>query len=612
MSALGRFLRTLAFGVLIVAVAIGGGILFRDVRQVEDAFGRNEIAANGTVQGRLYPGDPQREAELVSGEAARLDYVRTVGSSIPWHVDGIDGPYRVPTAPASTLVLPARETPYTFEDLRELAPETLVERPDGSFLLSEHVVVLSGAVLDVTSESPLTINMASSADSFVSLVAIGGTLKMTGTEAAPVTVASRDTASGAPDEQTADGRAYVRVIGGTAELSHARFSDLGFWSGNTGGLSLTGVEDSSQDLAADAPLTPSEVEGGGAPTLTPEELEPLLADDQPEPGPVTASLHDVWTTGNAFGLFVSRATEVTVTDSRIHNSLIDGVVFHRFVTASTLEATQSIGNAVDGVVIDRSSSSIQLSDVTSSDNGRNGISVDGQPLADGPSAAGTPVAAYGDVHVGRSTVADNARYGIEVSGGDGMTIADTHVAAGTVGIALNHGARNVEVTGNTLENQERQSIALRQGVEDVRIEGNAISSVDTGVHVRNAAATVSQNSFADVSNHAVTLVGTATGTQVSGNTIVGHGSTPVYDDAIGGHITGNDVEGWETPPTVASVLSTFFQPLTIIWVALGLLLLFTALTGHRRRGIRHPYADRIPLTELSEGVVSPETLRGAR
>ena len=609
MSAFIRFARTLALGVVIVIAAIGAGLLFNNAPTL-NASGRNEIAANGTVQGRLYPGDPEREAELVSAEAARLDYIRGVGAAIPWLVEGVEGPYRVPTAPAPTLVLPARDTPYTFGELRELAADTLVEQPDGSFLLSEHIVALPGAALDLTTEAPLTIRMASTADSFVSLVAIGGGLTVAGTDEAPVSFTSHDPAGGSVDRQTADGRAYVRVIGGRADLSHVRFTDLGFWSGNTGGLSLTGLEEPAP-AAGGAPIQPTAVDGG-APTLSADDLGQIAADDTADPGAVTATLQDVETTGNAFGMFISRAADVTITDSRISDSLVDGLVFHRFVTSATVESTVSTGNAVDGVAIGRSSSGIAFTDVTSVDNGRNGISFDGRPLADGPSAAGTPVTAYGDFRVSGSTITDNARYGIEVSGGDGIAITDTLVSAGMVGIALNHGVRNVEVAGNSLERQTRQSVALRGGAEEVRIEENAISSVATGVHVRNAAATVAQNSFADVSKHAVTLVGTATGTQVTGNTIAGHGSTAVHDDAVGGYVSRNDVDGWDTPPTVASVLSTIFQPLTIVWAALGLLLLYTALTGHRRRGIRHPYADRVPLTQLSDGVVSPETLKGAR
>ncbi|WP_448810047.1 right-handed parallel beta-helix repeat-containing protein [Agromyces bauzanensis] len=631
MNTLRRLLRTILAGLVIVVVAVGTGIALRDLRPLDvaglDAAGRNEIAANGTVQGRLYPGNPEQEAQLVAREDDRLDYVRTVGTSIPWQVDGMDGAYRIPTTPAPTLVLPAREEAYTFEELRELAPETLVQESEGSFLLSENVVALPGATLQVASDTPLTIDLASNADSFVSIVVIGGAFDVSGTASAPVTFASRDAASGAADTRTDDGRAYVRVVGGTANIHHARFSDLGFWSGDTGGLALTGLDASQATADIGAPVDPNapttdpgstDSTGSaadaedGAPTLSRDQLAPLTAEGAPEPGLVTGELQDVWTTGNAFGLFVSRATGVVVSESRIRASLVDGIVFHRFVTDSSIAATESSGNAVDGVSIARSSSSIDISGLTSAQNGRNGVSFDGRPLADGPSASGTPVTAYGGISVTASTVADNARYGIEVLGGDGVTIADTSVSAGIVGVALNHGARNVEVSRDTLSGQSRQSLALSAGVEEVRIEKNAISSVDTGVHIRNAVAQVSENTFRDVSNHAVTLVGTATGTQVTGNSIAGHGSTPIHDDAVGGHIVGNDVEGWETPPTVASVLSTFLQPLTVIWILLALLLLFTALTGRRRRGIRHPYPERVPLTSLSDGVVSPESLRGAR
>lgn len=617
MSTLRRLLRTILAGVLIVLVAVGAGIVLRDLRPM-DATGRNEIAANGTVQGRLYPGNPEQEAQLVAREDDRLDYVRTVGASVPGQVDGVDGPYRIPTTPAATLVLPAREDPYTFDELRELAPETLVQESEESFVLSENVVALPGATLQVATDTPLTINLASNADAFVSIVVIGGTFDVSGTASAPVTFASRDSASGAADTRTDDGRAYVRVIGGTANIHHARFSDLGFWSGDTGGLALTGL-DASPALTPDAgtPVDPAAADStsdaeGGAPTLSPDQLQPPADDAVPETGLVTGELEDVWATGNAFGLFVSRAEHLAVSGSRIRDSLVDGIVFHRLVTDSSIATTESSGNAVDGVSVERSSSSIDISGLTSVQNGRNGISFDGRPLADGPSASGTPVTGYGGFSVTGSTVADNARYGVEVQGGDGVTITDTSVSAGIVGIALNHGARNVEVSGDTLSGQSRQSIALAAGVDQMRIEQNAISSVDTGVHVRNAVAQVSGNTFRDVSNHAVTLVGTVTGTQVTGNTIAGHGSTPVFDDALGGHVSGNDLDGWETPPTVASVLSTFLQPLTVIWILLALLLLFTALTGHRRHGIRHPYPERVPLTSLSDGVASPESLRGAR
>jgi hypothetical protein len=251
--------------------------------------------------------------------------------------------------------------------------------------------------------------------------------------------------------------------------------------------------------------------------------------------------------------------------------------------------------------------------VTASGNGRNGISIDGRPLVDGPSANGTPVGDYGDVQVRDSSVADNSRYGIQVTGGDAVTVTGTEVTANVVGIALDHGATGVEIADNTLTGQQRQSISISGGVEGAAVRDNRFDSVDTGVRIRGASAVVDGNRFDDISNHAVTLVGDATGVRVTGNTIAGHGSTPFYDDATGGYFARNDTEGWEKPVTVDSVLqSTIGQPLTLVWTALGVLLLATAVTGRRRRGTRDPYLEQRPLTELTRGIVPVEELRGRK
>lgn len=55
------------------------------------------------------------------------------------------------------------------------------------------------------------------------------------------------------------------------------------------------------------------------------------------------------------------------------------------------------------------------------------------------------------------------------------------------------------------------------------------------------------------------------------------------------------------------MLQRIFQPLTVLWLTIALLLLVTAGATVRRgpgRGRRtHPYADRTPLMQLSAGVV---------
>jgi hypothetical protein len=98
---------------------------------------------------------------------------------------------------------------------------------------------------------------------------------------------------------------------------------------------------------------------------------------------------------------------------------------------------------------------------------------------------------------------------------------------------------------------------------------------------------------------------------VTGNDVAGRGSTPFYDDATGGYFAGNDTEAWEKPLTPTSVVSIITQPLTLVWTALGVLLLFTAVTGHRRSTVDRSL-ERRPLTELSRGIVPVEAVRGRK
>lgn len=608
MSFLRRLLATIALGVVIIAGAVGAALALQEILPAERDQ-TNGIAAGDGPQGRPYPGDPAGEAALVIAEQERVDLVSTVGNSLAWQTDRFEGPYRVPTAPVSTLVLPATAEPYTLAELTEFAPEAIVAQPDGSVLISENLVALEGAALDLSSSSPgspTAIKLRSDPGAFASIVSMGGGFTAVGADGAPLSFTSHDTATAAPDTNTADGRAYVRVVGGDVNLQHARFTDLGFWSGETGGLSLTGVESRDPQAA----IGNAEESTDGAPTITGEELSGLVAEEQPAPGPITGTVAAVTASGNAFGLFVSQATQLAISGLDVSDSLVDGIVLHRSVTGSTIDDSRSTGNAVDGVVVARSSSGITMTRLSASGNGRNGISVDGRPLADRPTANGTSLAEYGDVHVNDSVLADNARHGIQVSGGQSISIAGSDITANVVGIALDAGATGVDVSDNTLSRQSRQSISVRGGVDETTIHGNRFDSVDTGVRIAGATAAVEDNTFTDVSNHAVTLVGDATGARVTGNIMAGTGRTPIHDDAVGGYVAGNDTEEWQKKVTPTSVASSITQPLTLVWVGLAVLLLFTAMTGSRLRHSREPYSEHRPLTELTPGIVSVDKLRG--
>ena len=296
-----------------------------------------------------------------------------------------------------------------------------------------------------------------------------------------------------------------------------------------------------------------------------------------------------------------------MSDTTIAGSLVDGLVLHRAVTDATIRRTESTDNAVDGITIGRSSLDVSLIETNASENGRNGLSIDGRPLADGPNAVGTTVAVYGDTRVEDGSFHDNARYGVEVTGGVGIGVSRSDVSGNEVGIVVSEGADDVTVLGNTLADNSRQGISVRRSSTGVEVRDNAVSGGDTGVIVRESTAMITGNDFREIANHGVSLVGAVDGATVSGNSIAGFGSIAIWTDrSTGGVVTENRLRDWRPAPTLESVTRSVFQPLTLVWLALGLLVVVTALIGKRGSGvIRNPFAEQVPLP--SRGASCPET-----
>ncbi|QGQ20234.1 right-handed parallel beta-helix repeat-containing protein [Cellulomonas sp. JZ18] len=581
--------------------------------------------ADASAGGRPYPGDPTTEAVLVADEDDRLDEVRTVSSMVRWRQLDMTTPYRLTNGSTYTLVLTKREADYTVTDLLALAPQTFVRQPDGAFLLTENLVVQPGATLALTAPGGLTLRLASDAERFVSIVNYGGKLVTRGTSTDPVVVTSWDRSTGAPDLLTDDGRAYVRSIGGQVDLRGTEFRDLGFWSGRTGGVALTGTDRPTggalesfgrelrdnvdamraqqQAAAASAAPDPAAPPAGGlVDGILPAGDLPLPEVDLDDPtfSYVAASVDDVTFAGNAFGLFLSSANGVDITDSVVTGSLVDGLVLHRFVANAAISATVVSDNGGDGIVLSRATTGIVLSEVESTGNADEGIELRGESLADGPSATGSPVGDYGNNSVSNSTASDNGGHGIEVVGGRNVSLTANDVSGNDMGIVVRDPASEVAIVGNRLRGNARHAIALRDGVLSATVSGNVVEDGPNGVYLRDAVADVRRNTMSGMTLHGVTLVGATEGAVVRENDLAGRGPSAVdAKRATGAEVADNDTSGWTSTKPFWTVVRNAAQPLTVMWVLLGLLVLVTALRGlGRPRERRHPYAAQARMAEI--------------
>lgn len=580
---------------------------------------------DGGASGRRpYPGDPRLESGLVADEDRRLVQARSIDALGRWGDLNLQTPYRLASGAAYTLILTQRRQPYTVRDLLALAPQTFVRMPDGAYLLSEHLIIREGATLDLSTGGALTLRLASDDQGFVSIINDGGRLVVSGTKGEPVRITSWDRATNSPDNLTSDGRAYVRSLGGQVNLRQVEVTALGFWSGRTGGLSLTGTDrpntgaldalgqalESLDDQAAAAKAQKTAGQGpvtGGASGLTlnkilPSGALPLPEVDLTDPrySYVSATLDGVRADGNAFGLFVASANGVEIHGSSFSNSLVDGLVLHRFVTNAVIEQTSALDNGGDGVVLSRATTGIVLNEVTSSRNVRNGVLISGRPLASGPNATGTPTGAYGNNSLSNSTLVDNGHYAVDVVGGSSIGVQANDIRGGHMGVVVRQQAHQVSVVGNRVDGTTSHAIDLREGATEAVVSGNVVSGGSAGIYLSGAAASVRRNTLTGALQHGISVVGNVKGSRIEGNTVAGRGSSAIDSSRAEGldlRRGDNDVSGWEdTTPWLVTV-KRFLQPLTLLWLALAALVVTTALLGLRRRaGIQHPYADKAPVS----------------
>lgn len=564
--------------------------------------------------GRDYPGDAAAEARLVAAEERRvLDIRSTLKHAV---IDGKlpDGPFRLTTTGIPTIVLVARDTPYTIPELSRMAPRSVQAQDDGAYLLSEHLYVAEGATLRIAATGHGLLRLTGGPDGFVTIVTDGGDLEIQGSPDLPLEVSSWDPALQTPDLVTADGRPYIRVYAGHAELVDVELRDLGFWSGVTGGLSLTGavLPEGIEDAGATEPLPPEEqIPGVEALGDGEEALQTLSLEEEISDGYASALIQSVEVTGDAFGLFVTNSDRVEIRDSTFTGSLVDGLVLHRDVTNSTVTGSSAIANAQDGFNLTRATSSVVFDGLVARDNGRNGITVEGRPLVDGPSATGITVTSYGDNEVRNSTSADNGRYGIEVVGGSEITLRGNDLAGNLMGIVVTAGAAAVTIEGNTVTGSLSQAIGLRDAGTDLRVVDNRLQGGEIGIFARDAGGRFEDNRISDMTNHGIALVGETGGSVIVGNVVTGAGPSAIdVFRTTGTAVRDNDTSDWTSTKPLDVILRRVFQPLTVLWVVI-VIALIVSLAGRRPRSPgSDPFADQKPLSAFTRGVIDRDRLPG--
>ena len=511
------------------------------------------------------PESARAQTALVAAEDDRITAVTSAANTPAT-------PYVVPAGPGAlpTAVLPARARPYDAESL--IQARAAERQPDGALLIRSSVLVDKGAQLRIEAPGGV-VRLASGPAGFASIVVYKGALTLLGSATAPLTVTSW-TGTG-PDAELRDGRAYVRAIGGRMDLTGVTVSQLGFWSGRTGGLAWTG-------------------------SLS---------------GPSTGSATATTVSGGHYGIFASRTKDLVLVDTTLRDNDFDGLLVHHDTTGLRARHVTSVDNGRDGIAVVSGAQQVTVAESTVQRNAGDGIRIDGSPVSDDATAAGASAARATDFTVEQSMVGDNAEGGITVTSADDVRLQGNTVAGAFDGISVRGPAAAVEIAGNTVTSA-RYAVAVRAAVTGANVHDNVIPASTVGIRLTDSVGQLRTNTMT-ASRYGVSLVGEVSGSAVVDNHLRGEGRAAVDIGRIAvaatADVSGNDDSEWVVDRDELRDLAHYVRdhPLVLLW-GLILVLLVLARIGtvrwrRQRRAGAHSHRKAASDSTASDSTATDST-----
>lgn len=380
---------------------------------------------------------------LQGDELARSRVANRVGRELaaPDLVDPsrLDPPLTGPAAPGDlpTLVLAAREQPYSLAEVAQLEPAAF-GTAEGGLLVRANLEVPAGATLVLDAQTP-DVRLASSAAGFTTLISRGGAVRITGDEATEVRVSSWDETTGAPDTDKRDGRSFVLMVGGRMDVDRARVEHLGFGTGTSSGMAWRGAP----------------------PTLG-------VAGPKAE-GDVTRSVF----ANNWFGAYTYEAQGMRWAGNTFADNDAYGFDPHDLSNDFVVEQNVAHGNGRHGFIFSRGCDRNVLRDNVAYDNRGHGFMIDDGRTEDAPFADANVLPSNDNLIEGNRAY-DNDGSGIEIEGGTGNVVRDNLVEGNHVGIRIKNDAE-ATITGNTVNDSRLYGVDVLDTARSAEITGNTIT-----------------------------------------------------------------------------------------------------------------------------------------
>jgi hypothetical protein len=426
--------------------------------------------------------------------------------------------------------------------------------PGGSALLVDNIFVASGVKLELSSSELAAIYLDNTPSGSASIVGWGGSLDFRGTSHLPLTLRGWDEATMTPARDTGSGRPYIREVAGRMTFENARVSELGFWSGRTGGVAWTGL--STHNSFGSAVAT----------TFT----------------------------GNTYGVFVTRGRNVRFQGDLFESNQLDGLHIHRGTVGALATYSAAVRNGANGFHVDRSTLRTFLQHDVSQHNATNGFLVDGRPLVISASASGNGVAPGQGTRIENSAAIGNGRTGILIEGGNHTVLRADEVCARQTGIALRYAASNAIVSGNDVRCSPRVGLSVGPAAPSTLLSGNAVSGARIAVLVNSSGRIEMDNSLVTqarvfgISVRGANSVVTGKNNVFSGT---GYRALDARADATHLALSGSNTAGWTFLHGITVLTYLQFHPLAVFWLSVAFVVITGGLWTRRRKAPLHPYPE---------------------
>ena len=511
-------------------------------------------------------------------------------------------PYWVGAGAARTLVLPERARPWTLSDLETLAPKDIQVTTPGHVLVATNLVVLPGATLSLVAPG-VTIGLVSDRGATASIVSLGGTLRLSGSSSAPLSVTGVTENGGESTAQRNGPAAYIRSIGGSTYLSHVTLTRLGSGDDAEGGLAATG---SASISFGQPPSQPTSV------LLHRLQRSPLYASVQfastavappstvvPSPF-ATLDVERVNVDADAVGLYVTNSLAGTVADCTFHHNLFEGVDLHYNVSNVLVTRVRASDNRSNGIALDLADANETVTNVVVSGNNGFGLMVSGRALHG--TGQGAPGGNYGSDAIDGVVATNNRFAGVAVFGGVDIKVRHARVASRAIGILVVGPSSLITVSDNTVDAPAHHGISLLNNVTEASLLHNHVLRAQSGFFLHDSSATIEHNVVERAEGFAVALTGASGGSIVTANTFSGHGFRAVDQSRLSGPsavVRGNDESGWSSAGLNSPLIRQIERPATLLWLGILCILLVAWVA---RRPWRNGSPDDVPV-DYEEPVV---------